>query len=79
MTVVPGVIANCAANAWWWTLFGDVGIDPAEVFHRIDSLITPLVARAFETAPTGDELDVAARQTAHQNLGDLTRTLELVR
>lgn len=80
VTVVPGVIANCAANAWWWwTLFGDVGTDPAEVFHQIDSLITPLVARTFEMAPTGGDLDAAARQVAHQNLADMTRTLELIR
>jgi glutamate dehydrogenase (NAD(P)+) len=32
VTVLPDVVVNSGTNAWWWTLFGDIGADADEAF-----------------------------------------------
>jgi glutamate dehydrogenase (NAD(P)+) len=63
--VVPDIIANLAANAWWWwTLFGDVEPTPDAAFARIDETIEALVSESFARTPQGRPLRLAALEMA---------------
>lgn len=50
ITVLPDVVVNSGTNAWWWTLFGDIGADADEAFaytrRSMRALIDQMLARA---------------------------------
>ncbi|CCK25964.1 glutamate dehydrogenase [Streptomyces davaonensis JCM 4913] len=57
VTVLPDVVVNSGTNAWWWwTLFGDIGPDPAEAFahirHAMRTLTEQMLTRAESDGTT---------------------------
>ncbi|MER7571211.1 Glu/Leu/Phe/Val dehydrogenase dimerization domain-containing protein [Streptomyces sp. NPDC126514] len=68
ITVLPDVVVNSGTNAWWWwTLFGDIGPDPAEalahVRHSMRALTDRMLTRAQADGTT-------PRAAAHALAGD---------
>jgi glutamate dehydrogenase (NAD(P)+) len=74
-TVPPDVVVNSGTNAWWWTLFGDIGAAAEEAFVHTRRSMRTLVermltrARADGTTPraathaiAADRLPVSARR-----------------
>lgn len=72
--VIPDFVANTGAAAWaWWVLFGDVGTEPAEAFHRLQRQMARVVGEVLDQAagdrrtPRQVALDLSdARHAAHQ-------------
>lgn len=60
VTVLPDVVVNSATNAWWWTLFGDIGADAEEAFAHIRRSMRALVDRALARAEAGGTTPRAA-------------------
>ncbi|MBC2900512.1 Glu/Leu/Phe/Val dehydrogenase dimerization domain-containing protein [Streptomyces cupreus] len=51
ITVLPDVVVNSGTNAWWWwTLFGDIGPDPAEAFAHTRRSMRALTERLLSRA-----------------------------
>lgn len=50
VTVLPDVVVNSATNAWWWTLFGDIGADAEEAFAHVRRSMRVLVGRMLARA-----------------------------
>lgn len=67
--VLPDVVVNSGTNAWWSTLFGDIGAEADEAFactrRSMRALVEPVLARA-ETDGTTPR--AAARAIAEQRL-----------
>ncbi|MFJ9211620.1 Glu/Leu/Phe/Val dehydrogenase dimerization domain-containing protein [Streptomyces sp. NPDC102264] len=70
--VLPDFVANSATNAWWWwTLFGDIGADPAQAHAKVreamSRLTTDMLADAEKHGVTPREaaLGVVDRKIAH--------------
>jgi glutamate dehydrogenase (NAD(P)+) len=73
VTIVPDVVANCGANAWWWwTLFGDIAPTPEASFARIDTVIGELTDAVLTGADrTGTTTRHAAVYLAEENVARL--------
>ncbi|NLU72945.1 glutamate dehydrogenase [Streptomyces sp. HNM0575] len=67
VTVLPDVVVNSATNAWWWTLFGDVGPDPDEAFARIRRSMRELTGLMTDRAEADG---TTPRQAAHALAAD---------
>lgn len=50
VTVLPDVVVNSGTNAWWWTLFGDIGPDAEQAFAHIRRSMRTLIARVLARA-----------------------------
>lgn len=74
VTVLPDVVANFAARAWWrWTLFGDVGADPDRAFAHVRRSTRTLVdAVLSHAAAEGTTPRAAAHAVAEERLADIS-------
>ncbi|MDQ1014722.1 glutamate dehydrogenase [Streptomyces afghaniensis] len=50
VSVLPDVVVNSGTNAWWWTLFGDIGADAEEAFAHTRRSMRALVERMLARA-----------------------------
>ncbi|MFE6332189.1 Glu/Leu/Phe/Val dehydrogenase dimerization domain-containing protein [Streptomyces sp. NPDC057798] len=68
ITVLPDVVVNSGTNAWWWwTLFGDIGPDPAEALAHVRHSMRALTDRMLTRARTDG---TTPRAAAHALAGD---------
>ncbi|MFI9766682.1 Glu/Leu/Phe/Val dehydrogenase dimerization domain-containing protein [Streptomyces sp. NPDC052415] len=68
ITVLPDVVVNSGTNAWWWwTLFGDIGPDPAEALAHVRRSMRALTDRMLTRAQTDG---TTPRAAAHALAGD---------
>ncbi|MEU0469627.1 Glu/Leu/Phe/Val dehydrogenase dimerization domain-containing protein [Amycolatopsis sp. NPDC006131] len=81
--VVPDFVANAGAAAWaWWLLLGQVGADPVDSFHRLQTemrskvalLLAAWFADGIPPRTTAQEL-AAANRAARLAAGDVGVTI----
>ncbi|WP_179775667.1 Glu/Leu/Phe/Val dehydrogenase dimerization domain-containing protein [Amycolatopsis endophytica] len=81
--VVPDFVANAGAAAWaWWLLLGQVGADPVDSFHRLQTemrskvalLLAAWLSDGVPPRTTAEEL-ASANRTARLDAGDATVTI----
>lgn len=72
VVVIPDFIANAGAVGWaWWTLFGDITVDPQDAFDKLSKEMRPVVGELMRVwASGGDSPRRTAKELAQRNLDE---------